>query len=43
LSASHGRAECPLRPRKINRAVRLPTQPAWTTASVGSSRMASLA
>ena len=43
LSACHGRAEWPARPRKTARAVTLPTQPAWTVQSVGSSTIASAA
>ena len=36
LSASHGRAEWPLRPRKVHVALRLPRQPAWSALAVGS-------
>src|SRR5215207_1303194 len=36
LSASHGRAECPARPAKVQVALMLPRQPAWIALSVGS-------
>ena len=40
LSASHGRAAWPLTPLNVTRAVSVPTHPACTVRSVGSSRIA---
>ena len=36
LSASHGRAECPLRPRNVHVALTFPRQPDWRALAVGS-------